>query len=76
MEQVLGFFDLVFTQAGLMPNKPILAPINFGEGGYSLLVVMHLVNHCFTEVCPNSYFLRDKANPNQTALAKGKARNM
>ena len=33
MEQALGFFDLVFTQAGVMPNKPILAPINFGEGG-------------------------------------------
>ena len=33
MEQFLGFFDLLFSQAGLMPNKPILAPINFGEGG-------------------------------------------
>ena len=72
MEQVLGFFDLVFTQAGLMPNKPILAPINFGEGGYSLLVVMHLVNHCFTEVSPNSYFLRDNLILARQPLPRGK----
>ena len=37
---------------------------------------MHLVNQCITEVCPNSDFLSDKSDPNQTALAKGPARNM
>ena len=38
--------------------------------------MMHLVNHCSTEVCPNSYILRDKSDHNQTTLAKGQARNM
>ena len=42
MEQVFGFFDLVFTQVGVMPNKPILAPINVGEGGKSKIGLCYL----------------------------------
>ena len=59
-------------------DDQIFAKPDYLQGGEDHLQEgrINLGNQCITEVCPNSDFLWDKSDPNQTALAKGPARNM